>query len=230
MKFAVTGAKNTGKIRELVKRHGFEIDQNAPDFVISYGGDGSILYAEREYPGVPKITVQASSTGVKCIYPENKLERVLEKIKRKEYTIAEEMKLEAEAGGRKFGALNEIQIHNKFPVKAVRFAVHVDGGIFFERVVGDGVVISTPFGSTAYYSSVGGKKFARGIGIALNNPHNHKEKRAAVVDAASEIRIKILRDESILISDNLDRFFEVKEGDEVVVRRAKDSAKFVVVK
>lgn len=230
MKFAVTGAKNTGKIRELVKRHGSQIDIHAPDFVLTYGGDGSILYAEREYPGIPKITVRASSAGLRCMYGEDELEKVLRKVKSGNYTVREEMKLEVEFRGKTYLALNEVQLHNRSPVKAVRFSVYADKKPLFENVVGDGVVVATPFGSSAYYSSVGGKPFKKGIGIALNNPHMLKGKRNIVVGGGSEIRIKILRDEGEAHFDNNPEKIGLKEGDEIVIKAAKDAARFVVVK
>ncbi len=244
MKFAVTGAKNTGKIRELVKRHGFQIDVHAPEIVLTYGGDGSILFAEREYPGIPKITVRASSAELKsfhsvqgfeshafkCMYAECELEGVLEKVKRGKYDIREEMKLSASYCGKEYLALNEVQLHNRSPVKAVRFSVYARGAPLFENVVGDGVVVATPFGSSAYYSSIGGKPFRKGMGIALNNPHMQKGKRNIVVDSASEICIKILRDEGEAHFDNNPEKIGLKEGDEIVIKAAKAKARFVVVK
>lgn len=230
MKFAVVSLKNTQRIVEALEIFGHDIDNNKPDFVITYGGDGTVLYAERKYPGIPKITIRAGSVGFKCRYSIEELEDVLIKIDSGEYKLKEEIKLETNFQGRKYLSLNEVQLHNSSPIKAVRFSVYIEDEILFENVIGDGVVIATPFGSSAYYSSVGGERFDKGIGIALNNPYNIKEK-PAVIDEGFDysINIKILRDDGLLLFDNDNNMINVKGGDNIVVKRSKDTAKFVSI-
>ena len=130
-----------------------------------------------------------------------------------------------------------MQLHNSSPIKAVRFSVYIEDEILFENVIGDGVVIATPFGSSAYYSSIGGEKFDKGIGIALNNPYNIKEK-PVVIDEGFDynINIKILRDDGLLLFDNNNNMIKIdkqlklsKGGDNIVVKRSKDTAKFILV-
>jgi NAD+ kinase len=236
MKFAVVSLKNTQRIVEILDMFGHDIDNNKPDFVITYGGDGTVLYSERKYPGVPKITVipvakvADGSIGFKCMYSETELEDVLIKIDNGEYKLKEEIKLETTFQGRKYLSLNEVQLHNSSPIKAVRFSVHIEDEVLFENVIGDGVVIATPFGSSAYYSSVGGEKFDKGIGIALNNPYNVKSKPVVIdEDFDYDINIKILRDDGLLLSDNDNNMIKAKGGDKIVVKRSKDTAKFVSI-
>src|SRR3990167_6445328 len=232
MKFAVVSLKNTQGITEVLKMFGHDIDNNKPDFVVTYGGDGTVLFSERKYPGIPKITIRAGSIGFKCRYSIEEFEDILIKIDSGEYKLKEEIKLETTFQGRKYISLNEAQLHNSSPIKAVRFSVYIEDEILFENVIGDGVVITTPFGSSAYYSSVGGEKFDKGIGIALNNPYNVKEK-PMIIDEGFDynINIKILRDNGLLLFDNDNNMIKVsatggdKEGDNIVVKRSKDTAK-----
>lgn len=236
MKFAVVSLKNTQGITEVLKMFGHDIDNNKPDFVVTYGGDGTVLFSERKYPGIPKITIRAGSIGFKCRYSIEEFEDILIKIDSGEYKLKEEIKLETTFQGRKYISLNEAQLHNSSPIKAVRFSVYIEDEILFENVIGDGVVITTPFGSSAYYSSVGGEKFDKGIGIALNNPYNVKEK-PMIIDEGFDynINIKILRDNGLLLFDNDNNMIKVsatggdKEGDNIVVKRSKDTAKFVTI-
>ena len=236
MKFSVVSLRNTQRIVETLNMFGHDIDNNKPDFVITYGGDGTVLYSERKYPGIPKITIRAGSVGFKCRYSIEELEDVLIKIDSGEYKLKEEMKLETIYQGRKYLSLNEVQLHNASPIKAIRFSVYIENEILFEKVIGDGVVIATPFGSSAYYYSVGGEKFDKGIGIALNNPYNIKEK-PVVIDEGFDysINIKILRDDGLLLFDNDSNMIKIdkqlklsKGGDNIVVKRSKDTAKFVL--
>jgi len=229
MRIAVSGSKDTKNIISQVSRVGIEIDSNNPDFVITYGGDGSVLWAENEYPGIPKIPVRASATAKVFMYDEKDLGNVLEKLKNGEYKTAEVMKLEASFAGNCIVALNDFQVRSPLPVQALRFSVSVNGKPAFSGIIGDGAVISTPFGSGAYYSSVGGKQFKKGIGIALNNPHDYKGTRAIIAGESDEIAIKVLRDEGILLFDNCEKVFRISPSDEIIIRRAKENAKFVRV-
>ncbi len=230
MKFAVVSKdKDIVTIARVLGMFDIDIDNIKPDFVISVGGDGTILYSERRYPGIPKITIRGSEKGFKCNFNENELEDILIKIDDDTYEIKEEMKLETTFQGRKYLSLNEVQIHNSSPNKAIRFSIYMDNLPLFEDIIGDGAVIATPFGSSAYFSSIGGEKFDKGIGIGLNNPHNVKSK-PIIIDSGfyPEIHIKILRDEGLLIVDNDDNILKTKGGDDIKVEISKNTAKFVI--
>lgn len=230
MKFAVVSLKDTKRIFEALSMFGHDIDNNKPDFAITYGGDGTVLYAERKYPGVPKITIRAGSVGFKCMYSMEELEDVLIKIEGGEYKLKEEIKLETTFQGKKYLSLNEVQIHNLSPIKAIRFSIYIENEILFENIIGDGVVIATPFGSSAYYSSVGGEKFDKGVGIALNNAYNVKD-MPVVIDGGFDysINIKILRDDGLLLFDNDYNVIKIKGGDNIKVEISKNTAKFIVI-
>lgn len=254
MKFSIVSLRNTQRMAEVIDVFGHDIDNNKPDFVITYGGDGTILFSERKYPGVPKITIRGSSIGSKCIYLEEELEDVIIKLDSEEYTLKEESKLETTFQGSKYLSLNETQLHNSSPIKAVRFSVYIDDTILFENVIGDGVIIATPFGSSAYYSSVGGEKFDNGIGIALNNAYNIRHKPVVVnKDFDHNVGIEILQrsskdiksskhakhvehvkaskdtNDGLLLFDNDIDMLRVKGGDRISVRRSKETAKFVTI-
>ncbi len=231
MRIAVSGSKDTKNIVSQVKRAGIEIDNIKPDFVITYGGDGSVLWAENQYPGITKIPIRASATAKVFMYGEKDLGNILEKLKCGEYKIAEVMKLEARFAENCIVALNDFQVRCPSPVQALRFSVSISGkpSSLFSEIIGDGAVISTPFGSGAYYSSVGGKPFKKGIGIALNNPHDYKGTRSIIAAESDEISIKVLRDEGILLSDNCKKIYSIRQNDEIIIRKAKETAKFVKV-
>ena len=230
MKFAIVSkSSDTSNIAKVLSIFDFDIDNNKPDFVITHGGDGTILIAERKYPGTPKITIRGSDRGFKCNYSENDLEDVLIKIDNNTYKLKEEMKLLTTFQGKKYFSLNEVQIHNSSPIKAIRFSIGMDISWLFEDIIGDGVVIATPFGSSAYFSSIGGEKFDKGIGIGFNNPYNLRLKPIIVDNGFdSEICIKILRDDGLLLFDNDENFIKVKGGDEIKIEKSDITAKFVI--
>ena len=58
--------KESEDIVRLVAAAGLEPVTEAPDVVLTYGGDGLLLHSEREWPGVPKLPLRVSRHGRKC--------------------------------------------------------------------------------------------------------------------------------------------------------------------
>lgn len=225
MKFCIAG-KDSKALEGQLLDAGFGKDEKKPDFVFCIGGDGTILLAEREYPGIPKVAIRKSKVCRKCVFDETDIEKIIRMIKEREYSIKEYAKLEADTGGKKLVALNEIQVHNGNPTKAIRFSVYANKKPVEEDVIGDGIVIATPFGSGAYYYSVGGEPFEKGIGLGFNNPH--RRIKARVVPEGSEIEVRILRGNANVFSDNTEKFVPLREGEAVKVTKSKNVARFVV--
>jgi len=224
MRFAIVNP-NGIDINKTLKKEGIKIVKKNPDFVICVGGDGTILLSERLYPSIPKLATKASKICEKCEYTPSQLKAALKLIKEGKYKIKEEKKLEAKFKNKKLVALNEIQIHNKDPSVALRFSLHVNGKVY-RNLIGDGVIIATPYGATGYYKSAGGKKFKSGIGIVLNNLHSEGKKNV-IVNENSKIVVKVEREEAWLIRDNDKNFIKLKPGDKVYINLSKEKAKFL---
>jgi NAD+ kinase len=225
-KVRVISRSNTDEITRLLRKE-FIIVRKNPDFIVSYGGDGTILFSERIFPEIPKLIVKKSRIFRKYDYTLENLEKILTKIKEGEYILKKEMKLETELGEKRLTGLNEIQIHTKLPIHAIRFSLYVNEKEF-EELIGDGVIFATPFGSTGYYKSTGGKKFNKGIGISFNNLYN-KKIRTIVVSEDSTIKIKINRGPAGVFADNFERFFELKENDGIDIKKSGSVANFIYI-
>ncbi len=221
------------RIKLLLKNHtGIKLVRFRPDFVLTYGGDGSILYAERKYPGIPKIVIKKSHFCNKCDYPEEELDNILKYLESGKYSFEEYSKIEAICKGKVLRGLNEVQIRNKYPVQSIRYDLYViengkDNKIM-SNVVGDGILFSTPFGSSSYYKVLGGRNFEEGIGVALNNVLRKYNKKPIVYPKNSVFKVRILRGKAYLARDNDYRMIDLKEGSEVFVRMSKEVARFVV--
>lgn len=235
MKFAISAKQEDyPELAKMVSDYNLVSPYADPDFMIVSGGDGSILYAERMYPEIPKITFRKSSVGSMCMYPLDDFQMVMNKIMNNEYEIVAYDKLQMDdsyifnkkIASEVFVALNEIQLHNRLPTSAVRFSVYADNKVIFDTSIGDGVIISTPFGSGGYFTSVGGKKFEDKIGIALNNPYNYK-RDSVLVNLDSVIKIKILRGTGLMVADNNPNFIYTGEPDEFIIKLYKKKARFV---
>ena len=68
MKVAIVGLQKKQFITKLKTEYpDFVIDTEHPEMVICYGGDGTLLFGEREYPGIPKILVRNSKVCFLCV-------------------------------------------------------------------------------------------------------------------------------------------------------------------
>jgi NAD+ kinase len=230
--FSFLQKKDVKQIKKLLLKKGFIISAYKPDIIVSFGGDGTFLSCERNYPGTLKILLRNEGEKTKDIdIMLNEFDIALEKIKKGLYKVVEFTKVEAIFNNKRLIGLNEVQIRNKLPIEALRFSLKVNGKIL-ENVVADGIIVATPFGSTGYFSSAGGKKFKKGLGICLNNPYypREKKKKCMIVDERKKICVKINYGDAYLAADNNRNVISLKAGDEITIKRSEEKAKVILVK
>lgn len=223
----VVSKVDSSGVVDLLKNGGFEVVDVDPDFVVCFGGDGTVLFSERSFPGVPKLVIKTSRAYRRYGYVPHELYGVLGKILEGDFELIEEMKLVGEAGDRRVVGLNEVQVHLKLPYSAIRFGISVSGEEFGD-LIGDGVVVATPFGSTGYYVATGGEPFKKGIGISFNNLHR-KKVQSFVVSEDSVVELTISRGPAWFLADNYERFVELNTGDSATIKKANDVARFICV-
>ncbi len=228
MKVAIVSKLNTSPIKRLLKKHGFSIVAKNPDFVISYGGDGTVLFSERKFPGIPKLAVKHKNTCHGFEYRLEELPKILDRIKKGKCKFSSNIKLVGMFGKKKIFGMNEVQIRAVLPTKALRFSVSA-GNRKFKNVIADGLVVSTPFGSSGYYRAICRKKFDKGIGLAFNNPFNCTQK-SFVLPEKSVVKVRIEREKAWLAADNSEKLIGLKAGDTVTVRKASETARFIQVR
>ena len=226
-KVLVVSRHDTKEIEAVLAAEGFKVVERDPDFIVCFGGDGTVLFSERTFPEVPKLILKTSPVCRMCDYAPGDLRDLLANIKKGNYCLHKKMKLETEAKGKKLVGLNEIQVHLKLPIYAVRFSLVVDGKEYTD-LIGDGVIVSTVFGSTGYYRATGGRSFEKGIGVSFNNLHNRKLE-SFVVPEDSVVRLTVSRGPAWLLADNNEDFVELTAGDTAVIRRSASVANFIYV-
>jgi NAD+ kinase len=223
----VVSRQDTSKIKGDLVAEGFKVVERNPDFIVCFGGDGTVLFSERTFPEIPKLIIKTSRVCRKCDYTPDDLKDLLPKIREGNYCLHKKMKLETEAKGEKLVGLNEIQVHPRLPIYAVRFSLSIDEKEYRD-LIGDGVIVATSFGSTGYYEATGGKRFEKGIGISFNNLHNGKMK-SFVVSEDSIVKIAISRGPAWLLADNNKNFIELRAEDTVTIRKSSSVANFIYV-
>ena len=219
MKIKLLG-KNLDDIRPLLKK--FDLEESDSDFelVITHGGDGALLGAERDYPGIPKFPLRDAATASPCEqHPaEVRLQELLSG-KAKAFVLP---KVAAKANGKEITALNDVFIHNFERASALRYRVWIDGELYAHEIVGDGVCLSSVHGSSAYYRSITQSLFKVGIGLAFSN--STEDVNHLVLSEKSRIGIEIVRGPGLIIADNSPDYETVAVGETVELYQTDKTA------
>ena len=215
--------KNSKNIEELVRENELEIVDSSPDVIISYGGDGTLLSSERKYPGIPKLPIRDSLFCHKC--PNHQDAKVLKELTDGKLKLVEYKKLETILLYKNLFALNDFVVRNQDPTHTIRFKVTND-----KLLIGDGVVIATPFGSTGYFKSITGQTFEdglpagrQGFGLAFNNI---TEKLAPIFFKNNDqVNFQLIRGKATLSMDNNPDIFIIDEGSELIFKLSDQVAR-----
>ncbi len=222
MKIKLIG-KNLDDIRPYLEKYGLQevgADNGMFDMVVAHGGDGTLLLSEYYYPGMPKLPLRDAGTAPLCA--EHSYDRQLSAFASGDRRTTFLPKLCGEFNGERLLGINDVFIHNFDRVGALRYRVWIDGELYANEVVGDGVGVSTVHGSTAYYRSITHSIFKVGMGLAFSN--STVEVDHLVVGENSVIEVEIIRGPGILVADNAPRSLSLQVGDRVTIRRSGESA------
>jgi NAD kinase len=196
---------------------------NNPEVVIAIGGDGTFLAAERYYPGVPKLLIREQSICNKCDW--DNLEEGLKLLVVGKFKVEEFPKITAQIHGKCVEAVNDIVVRNVHPTHAIRFHVTVNGKRIPEEIIGDGIVVSTVYGSEGYFRSITGEHFEEGMGIAFNNTtKNHKP---LFVPLGTIIKVEMSRGFAHVVGDNNPNVFVAEKGDVIEIMKSDDVARHI---
>jgi NAD+ kinase len=173
------------------------------DFAVVFGGDGSIIAAARmlSRARVPVIGVNIGKLGFLAEFSIEQLKECFDGIISNKLRIEERMLLGASLGGKEgakepvvHAAVNDVFITAGAPYRMIELQVAV-GGRRLAGCVSDGMIVSTPTGSTAYNLSAGGPILAAGMSAIVITPicPHSLSFRPIVIDAESPVEITGLR-------------------------------------
>lgn len=198
------------------------IVDSSPDIIITYGGDGTLIGAERDYPCIPKLPLKDSLVCRRCVPLEPLI--AINLLLQNRLTLVSFDKVTAQVKGKTMSALNDLVVRNKLPNVALRFSVKINQELF-NGLIGDGLVISTVFGATGYFQSITKTTFDRGFGVAFNNLVNHDVPLSKGLDNLDSISITIDREVAVLSADNDPELIELFPEDRVDISLSQDPAK-----
>ncbi len=168
------------------------------DFVISLGGDGTILHLLHRYPDLtaPVLGINAGHLGFMADVPISDLYPSLQDLLAGSYRIDKRLMIQGESQKKDTCfAANEIVVHRGKNPSLVEIAIHVDGS-YLNTFVADGIILSTPNGSTAYSLAAGGPILSPDLEafvVTPISPHTISN-RPIVLTANQEIQIQYLSD------------------------------------
>ena len=219
------------------KKVGFEdracaIQDFDTNLILTLGGDGAILKTVELVAGkkIPILGINFGKMGFLTEIRKNEWKEALDRILDGNYTVEKRNKIGVLVDGKKVGnALNEAVVMTSEPVKMLNLKVFVDGHTA-ELVRADGIIISTPTGSTAYSMSAGGPIMDPEVGafIITSICPFKLGVRSFVVPQKSKIRVAAAKPkkESLLVIDGEQRE-TVGPASEVLVRQSKEKAYFI---
>lgn len=181
----------------LLSAHVEELERclDGADMVVAFGGDGTILWAARVVGllGIPILGVNLGKLGFLAEFSPDDIEQAITDLAQGRYRIEERLALEASSParpGRTFSAVNDFVLDKARSSRLIDVEVSIDGA-FAVTYRGDGLIVSTPTGSTAYALSNGGPIITPDsdvIGITPISPHTLGG-RPLIVPRTCEIRI-----------------------------------------
>lgn len=231
----------TTRILKQLKQSDFPIIKNADDFndmdfILTLGGDGTILSAARAvaHRNIPILGIHLGDLGFMAKVTLSELYDRLDQVAAGNFSISDHMVLEAEmlAKGKtiKSCVLNEVVVNNGKTHRMVNCMLEANNK-FIGKYKADGIIVSTPTGSTAYSLSAGGpivEPSVKSIIITPICPHSLTS-RPLVVPDTSEIKITFPVDPAEDIGVTLDgQIFHNFNYDVVItVRKANYTVKFI---
>ena len=206
------------------------------DFIVVLGGDGTLLSVARLVYGrdVPILAVNLGSLGFLTEVTLDELYTMLERVFEGEYEIDERTMLEASIyrqGERiaEYRVLNDVVIHKGTLARIIELEASIDN-LFLTIYRADGLIISTPTGSTAYSLAAGGPIVYPSVPALILNPicPFTLSQRPIVISDDSIINVKLITEnEDVFVTLDGQVGFALRVRDVVQVKKAKNKIKLI---
>jgi len=205
------------------------------DFLISFGGDGTILRIIHKYPELeaPILGINLGSLGFLADIPVPEIYPSLQDLIRGEYKILDRMMIEGETiDGKKFSAVNDMVIHRAQNPSLVDLSIHVDGH-YLNTFSADGIIVATPCGSTAYSLAAGGPILEPGIPALVITPISAHtiSNRPIVIRPEEDIQIQFLSEAMpVEVSNDGFSIHRLNTGEVFTIRYSERTFRLVSLK
>ena len=239
-----------GKIADFLKKQSHDVvdEKNISDsdVIITLGGDGTLIHKACEHAelGIPFVGINTGNLGFLTAEEADDWQKAIKKLTKKDYFVSERITLEANVksakahprgvpgesqahlGGGAFRAVNEVVVRGLY--RAIDLEVKV-GGEKFLKVLGDGVIVATQTGSTAYSLSAGGPIVDPDLDSILITPINPigLPIPSAVLSPDDPVEVVLIRGDDISLVLDGQEHTKLSQGDRVKVKSGKVRIKFI---
>ncbi len=201
------------------------------EMLIVLGGDGTILRAlDYAIPGnLPILGVNIGRLGFLCEVERDDVEEDLCRVLDGGYAVDERMTICIEGfDEQRFFALNEVVIDRSTPEVRILSLEYAANGTTVNHISGDGLIVATATGSTAYSLSAGGPILAPGLDCFVLTPicPHMLNVRPVVLSASDRITVRLTDDRNGARAV-LDSRKYVPIREEIVIRRSERNARFI---
>jgi NAD+ kinase len=206
------------------------------DLIIVLGGDGTLLATARALNGkpVPLLAVNLGGLGFLTVITRDELHSTLDRVLGGDFRTERRVQIEAEvmrAGEviSSFLALNDVVLNKGAIARVLDFDVRVDGQ-FISSYKADGLIVSTPTGSTAYSLAAGGPVIAPSVEAFIVTPicaHTLSNRPIVLPDSAQiEVKVKSYG-ESVYLTVDGQVGVALRSEDAVHMRRASSVVELI---
>ena len=239
------------KVEEKLKEYFHEIEiiilnsyeimdfefKDSLDLIIVLGGDGTILSVARGINGkinVPILGINIGNLGFISSIEISEIDKAFKQLSEGNYTSQKRMllncELPLEEEKSETLALNDIVIARGTLSRMIKYEVYIDGKRYY-TFKGDGLIIATPTGSTAYSFSAGGPFIYPDVDVITLTPicSHTKGMQPIVLKSTSEVEIKAENgEEELYITFDGQRAIKIVDKTLIRIKKAKEYAKIVL--
>jgi len=197
------------------------------DFIISLGGDGTFLSTSRKFFNIPIVGINLGNLGFLSEIDKGNMERDIKKILADDFYIEERFLLENQVDGKTINALNDIVVSRGSFSKLLNLEVYFNNK-FVDNYVADGIIVSTPTGSTAYSLSAGGPIIEPNLDVLVITPicAHSLHQRPIIIGADTEIKMVTKNSGFVIMADGQE-FSDNENVREVIIKRSNKKVKII---
>lgn len=208
------------------------------ELLVVLGGDGTLLNVAREINekmSVPIFGINIGNLGFLSSTEISAIDEAIEKLKKGYYTFENRMLLQCnineKSGNIISKAFNDIVVARGTLSRMVKFKIYIDGKLY-STFKGDGLIVATPAGSTAYSFSAGGPFIYPNLDLITITPicPHTKSMQTMVISGESKVEIIPEEGEEIYLTVDGQKAFKVEEKSLINVQRAEKHVEVLLFK
>ena len=216
---------------ERLKKPGYRIEDMDVEYLIVLGGDGTILKTVFYTKGlIPILGINFGTTGFLTETSPEEWKSAIKSLVEGNFRIEERDKIDVfNEKNEKLGeVLNEVVVVSQIPVEMLELRIYIDN-VMAENLKADGIIVSTPTGSTAYCMSAGGPLIDPKVKAFIITPVCSFKglSNSIVISDDLNIRIEVISGKSPVVVLDGKHIFPVKNF--VDIRISKNKAKFIKI-